>query len=160
MVLQMRGQATLMSGDIPAAVQQFERSLAATGESGEIVSQSNALNHLGWASMLSGKPEMALDYFKQQVSISSAVGHEEGVAFGLEGLFAVAATSGDIDRAGRLLGAADDVRDRKGVLLSMFWYHQPILDEVLAGPFATVLDEGRTAGRKAGLAAIVEEALA
>ncbi|MFD4420858.1 DUF4062 domain-containing protein [Agromyces sp. NPDC058484] len=160
MVLQMRGQATLMSGDIPAAVQQFERSLAATRQSGEIVSQSNALNHLGWASLLSEKPEMSLNYFKQQVAISSAVGHEEGVAFGLEGLFAVAATSGDIDRAGRLLGAADDVRERKGVLLSMFSYHEPILNEVLAGPSATALDEGRAAGRKAGLAAIVEEALA
>lgn len=160
MVLLMRGQATLMSGDIPAAVRQFERALEATRESGEIVSQSNALNHLGWASLLSGKLDTSLGYFKQQVSISSAVGHEEGVAFGLEGIFAVAAISGDIDRAGRLLGAADDVREKKGVLLSMFSYHQPTLDEVLAGPSASAFEEARRQGRKAGLAAIVEEALA
>ncbi len=139
MVFQMLGQATLMRGDIQAAEQEFERSLEATRETGEIVSQSNALHHLGWTSLLSGKLATSL---------------------GLEGMFAVAAKSGDIDRAGRLLGAADDVRERKGVLLSMFSYHQPILDEVLAGPYASVLEDARTAGRRAGLPTIVEESLA
>ena len=89
-----------------------------------MVLQYSALYQLGWVQMRLGNHSTAQDYFVQELLISSAIGHEEGIAYGLDGLFAVAAVAGDVRRAGRLLGAAEDTRERKGLLgPGWFSYH-------------------------------------
>ncbi|WP_411722329.1 hypothetical protein, partial [Mycetocola sp.] len=71
--------------------------------------------------------------------MSAAVGHEEGVAYGLEDLFAVTIAAADEELAGTLLGAAEDIRERKGILgPGFFSYHQQILTQVEASPAADV----------------------
>jgi hypothetical protein len=89
------------------------------------------------------------------------VGHEDGIAYALEGLFALAALAGDVDLAGRLLGAAEDVRERKGLFAgSAFSFHQSILDRVVAGPDADRFAVARREGRDADSPEVVELALA
>ena len=70
-------------------------------------------------------------------------------------------TSADIDRAGRMLGAAEDIRERKGLpTRSPLSFFEPFLDRVLTGPEAPRFEAARRLGREAELADIVEAALA
>ena len=123
--------------------------------------QTIALNYLGWARVMLADLDGARTCFTEQLLISSSVGHEDGIAYALEGLFALAALAGDVELAGRLLGAAEDVRERKGLFAgSAFSFHQSILDRVVAGPEADRFAVARREGRDAELAEVVELALA
>ncbi len=160
MVLVMRGQTFSIRGDVAKAKETFEASLDAAKSSGEAVLQYSALYQLGWVQMRLGNHSTAHDYFVQELLMSSAIGHEEGIAYGLEGLFAVAAVAGDVRRAGRLLGAAEDTRARKGLLgPGWFSYHLQILAQIEASPAADEFTIGREQGRRADIAEVVEEAL-
>lgn len=160
MVLLLRGQAAVASGAITTAVELFDASLIAARKSGDVLSQSAALYHLGWIQVLTGNAETAHDLFVRHLLISSEVGHEEGIALALEGLFAVSAASDDLQHAGRYLGAAEDIRSRKGITgPAIFSYHQALLAQLEASPAADALNAARQAGREATTSAIVEEAL-
>ena len=100
MALHIAGQVFLARGDVPGAIATFEASLQAAKDSGEVLSESAALFQLGWAMLLLGDNVSASDFFVQQMRISSAVGHQQGIANGLDGMFAVAVAVGDIERAG------------------------------------------------------------
>ena len=155
-----RGQTFSIRGDVPKAKETFEAALDAAKSTGEAVLQYSALYQLGWAQMRLGNHSTAHDYFVQELLMSSAIGHEEGIAYGLEGLFAVAAVAGDVRRAGRLLGAAEDTRARKGLLgPGWFSYHLQILAQIEASPAADEFTIGREQGRRADIAEVVQEAL-
>ena len=127
----------------------------------DTLGQAIALSHLGWARIVGGEPDRARECFAEQLLLASTIGHEEGIADALEGMFAVASTSRDIERAGRMLGAAEDIRERKGLpTRSPLSFFEPILERVLAGPEAPRFEEARRLGREAELADIVEAALA
>jgi hypothetical protein len=127
----------------------------------DTLGQAISLSHLGWARMVGGEPDRAHDCFGEQLLLASTIGHEEGIADALEGMFAVASVSGDIERAGRMLGAAEDIRERKGLpTRSPLSFFAPILDRVLSGPDAVRFDEARRAGREADIDDVVEAALA
>ena len=160
MALHIAGQVFLARGDAPGAVEIFEASLQAAKDSGEVLSESAALFQLGWAMLLQGENVSASDFFVQQMRISSAVGHQQGIANGLDGMFAVAVAVGDFERAGRLLGAADEIRERKGLLPpAMLPYHQRVLATVEASPAAEEFQIAREAGRHADIAEVIEEVL-
>ena len=160
MVLLIRGQAYSARGDVPRARETFEASLDAAKSIGEVVLQYSALYQLGWVQMRLGNQGAAREFFIEELLMSSAVGHEEGIAYGLEGLFAVAATVGDVKQAGRLLGAAEDIRARKGLLgPGWFSYHQQILEQLEASPAADEFTIAREEGHRADIAEVVQEAL-
>jgi predicted ATPase len=115
---------------------------------------------LGWIELFTDDLDGALVRFGEQMRICTEIGSEEGIAFSLEGLFAVAAKRGEIVTAGRFLGAAEVVRERKGFYWNQqFSFHSRILDRIRRGPDAHRLEEGRAAGREADLDEIVAEAL-
>lgn len=160
MVLLFAGQAFSVRGEISSAKGAFEAGLAAAKSAGEAVLQYSALYQLGWVEMRLGNHGTAREYFVQELLMSSAVGHEEGIAYGLEGLFVVAAADGDVRRAGRLLGAAEDTRARKGLLgPGWFSYYQPALAQVEASPGAIEFNIAREHGRRADIADVVQEAV-
>ena len=79
--------------------------------------------------------------------------HDEGVAYGLEGLCAVAAAHGDARRAGALSAAAAAIRHRIGVFdVEAFTVHAPSLDAVRkadpAGVAAGELEGAQTDARR------------
>jgi predicted ATPase len=157
----MLGRMWLAQGRGVEAVAQFERSLSVARRIGDSLGQAIALSHLGWAHMVGAEPDRAHQCFGEQLLLASTIGHEEGIADALEGLFAVASTAGDIDRAGRMLGAAEGIRARKGLpTRSPLSFFAPILDRVLAGPDAARFDRARVAGREADVDDVVEAALA
>ena len=160
MVGVMRGRVRLAQGRGDDAVRQFETSLAVARRIRDTLGQAIALSHLGWAHLLGGEPDRARECFGEQLLLASTIGHEEGIADALEGMFAVASTADDLERAGRMLGAAEDIRERKGLpTRSPLSFFEPFLERVLAGPEAARFEEARRLGRDAELADVVEAAL-
>ena len=65
--------------------------------------------------------------------VSIRLHHEEGIAYGLEGLCAVAAARGDGERAGTLSAVAAAIRHRIGIFdAEAFRVHTPQLDAIRA----------------------------
>ena len=98
--------------------------------------------------MLLGRFDVARECFEESLANSERLHHDEGVAYGLEGLTAVAAGSGDVARAGTLLGAAQVLRERTGLYdAPSFSFHQQVVDGILAGPAAETFEAARARGR-------------
>ncbi|WP_431220593.1 tetratricopeptide repeat protein [Leifsonia xyli] len=148
MALVLLGRVALLQQQLRAAFERFDESLALTQRSGDAVGGRIAAYHLGWAHLLLGSPEDARTDFALSVTLSTSLGHIEGIAYGLEGLAAVAALAGDVDRAGRLAGAAHALRERSGTHNGpTFTFHQRYLDRLAAaappGRLAAAVAEGR-----------------
>ena len=155
------GQTELMQGRIPAAIEVFESSLASARRVGDRVNESGALNYLGWTRLLTGDLPAARAIFVETLLVTLSTESEWGIAYALEGMSAVAVGSGDPTFAGRLLGAAETIWERKGMFaMSTQSFTQPILARVLAGPDAGPFEQARQSGRDAELTDIVELALA
>jgi predicted ATPase len=153
------GRVALVRGHVAEAVEQFDTSLGVARGIEDGLGEAVALNHIGWARVLSGDLDPAAECFFENLDISTRIGYEEGVAYALEGLFGVAALSGQIERSGRLLGAAEMLRERKGFDTSaQFSFHQPIVASMLAGPAADAFTAALAAGRNLSLPDAVEEA--
>ena len=129
------GRTALMRGRTTEAIERFDGSLVIARRIDDKLGLSIALNYLGWARVMLADLRGARECFIEQLLISSTVGHEDGIAYALEGMFALAALSADLERAGRLLGAAEEIRESKGLFSgAAFSFHQRVLDRVEDGP--------------------------
>ncbi len=156
----MVGRLWLAQGRVDEAVARFESTLSVARRIRDTLGQAIALSHLGWARMVGGEPDRARECFAEQLLLASTIGHEEGIADALEGMFAVASTSDDIERAGMMIGAAEEVRARKGLpTRSPLSFFGPFLERILSGADAPRFEQARRVGRAADLADMVEAAL-
>ena len=73
---------------------------------GDGLLESIALNNVGWASLALGRARPEL--FMRHLENTLRGGNDYGLGDAFEGLAACAAIGGDIDRAGILLGAAEN----------------------------------------------------
>lgn len=160
MVRIMLARAAMARGAMDQAFELLDESLAIARDIDDRLGEAVALNHLGWARLLIDDPDGARAAFTEQLLTSTTFGHEEGFAYGLEGMSAVAAATGDLERAGMLFGAAETVRSRKGLTTGgSFSLHGRILERALAHGGTEAYEEARRAGRSAELADTVELAL-
>ncbi|HKP14498.1 MAG TPA: hypothetical protein VJT85_00470, partial [Gemmatimonadaceae bacterium] len=136
MALVMLGRLDLLAGSIAPARERFEASYALARSQGERLGIVIAQNHRGWAKVLAGDVDGGVDDFAAGLDISLALGHDEGVAYGLESFVGVRAARGDASAAGRLLGAALRLRRRKGIL-------NPDAFEFYMVPLQALRDAGR-----------------
>jgi hypothetical protein len=161
MVRIMLARAVMAGGRLPEAVELLDDSLAIARGADDPLGEAIALNHLGWARLLDDDPDGARTWFAEQLRISTAIGHEEGFAYGLEAMSAVAAATGDLERAGLLFGAAEAVRLRRGLTTGgTFSVHGRILERALANGGTATFEAARRAGRGADLAEMLDLALA
>jgi hypothetical protein len=116
MALVMLGRIDMLGGDMATALGRFEESLTLARAHGERLGVGIALNHRGWAKVMGGDIEGGRDDFATGLDSSLALGHDEGIAYGLEAFVGLKAIQGDAVAAGRLLGAAQALRRRKGIL--------------------------------------------
>lgn len=160
MTLATQGRVAIVQGRVQEAAGCFEESLAATRQVHDPLGEAIALHHLGWARLLLGRlPEADAD-FRENLRLSSRLGHDDGVAYGLESLVAVAATTGDVERAGTLLGAAEALREQSGLYNApTFSFHLLTLDQVLDDASRARLETARAAGRTLPVADAVALAL-
>ena len=148
MALVTLGRVALLTHDVQAALARFDESLAVARRQHDDLGEAIALHHRGWAEVLLGDFAVARDCFEQSLALSARLHHDEGVAYGLEGLTAVAAGTGDVARAGTLLGAAQVLRERSGTYNApSFTFHQQFVDGILAGPAADAFEAARAGGR-------------
>ncbi|MCP2030565.1 putative ATPase [Okibacterium sp. HSC-33S16] len=115
MALVTLGRLALMQNAVPDAIGRFEQSLALTREGHDDLGTTVALQHLGWAQFVNGKTLDSRRLFEESLATAAHIGHAEGVAYGLEGLTAIAAAERRLKRAGRLLSAADELRKQTGL---------------------------------------------
>ena len=160
MALVTLGRVALLQNKVRGALNRFEESLAIARTEHDDLGETIALHHLGWARLLLGEVEPARAEFERALRIGARLGHDEGVAYGLEGLVAVAATSGQIERAGRLLGAADRLREQSGLYnAAAFAFHGALVEQILASPAAAEFSIARVEGRDLSILDAVTEAL-
>lgn len=115
MALVTMGRVDLMTGDTGSALTRFERSLDLATANRERLGIVIAEHHRGWARLATGDVDGADSDFTEGLEASLALGHDEGIAYGLEGRAGVAALRGDVEDAGLMIGAASAVRRRMGM---------------------------------------------
>ena len=137
--------------DSTQATQLFHRGAEASRASGERFAGTVALHHIGRMNLLAGRLDEAEDAYLESLAGSVALRHEEGIAYCLEGLSAVAARRRDAWRAGVLAGAAASIRRRTAAIdAPAFVYHVRFLDELRATDAAEDLASGEAAGLEFG----------
>ena len=129
----------------------FRRGAEASRASGERFGGTVALHHVGRMNLLAGRLEEAEAAYLESLSGSVALRHEEGIAYCLEGLSAVAARQRDARRAGVLAGAAASIRRRTAAIdAPAFVYHVRFLDELRATSAVDELAAGEAEGLELG----------
>jgi hypothetical protein len=138
------------------ALMRFNRATEIAEASGDLFTLSVAGNHQARLLLVRGDVDAAEDACVRTLLVSIRLHHEEGIAYGLEGLCAVAAERGDGERAGALSAAAAVIRHRIGVFeAEAFQVHTPQLDAAReADP------EAVAAGERHGADLTVSEAIA
>ncbi len=148
MALVTLGRVAIFRQQVPDAMARFDESLTVSRRQDDRLGEEIALHHLGWADLLVGDPAGAGERFTRSLALAVELAHDEGIAYGLEGELAVAASTGRIARAGVLLGASEVVRERTGLYNAQsFSFHRPIVDGVRATAAGDLLERARLAGR-------------
>ncbi|WP_411720891.1 ATP-binding protein [Mycetocola sp.] len=160
MALVALGRVALLQHDVQDALERFQNSLTLARKQREQLGEAIALHHLGWAQLLLGSLPDAQTSFDESLSLSLAASHDEGIAYGLEGMVATSASRGELERAGRLLGAAERLREQSGLYNApSFSFHQQWVGQILASDGASLFEQARAAGRTLSARAAAEEAL-
>ena len=152
MALVSLGRVALLTGDTAGALERFHSSLALTRVQHDEVGEEIALHHIGWVRFLTGSIDEAGTAFRQSLEAAVQLGHVEGIAYGLEGLVAVAAVANDVELAGTLLGAAESLRRQSGTYNSpTFSFHRQAVAPILASAAATQFESAREEGSRLSL---------
>jgi predicted ATPase/class 3 adenylate cyclase len=139
-------ELALREGDLASAESDGLAALADLDEGA--FNHACALEILGETARRSGDATGARDRFTDALRSFAELGDGGGVADSLEGLARLAAAAGDRDRAGRLHGAAERVRETRG--------RRPTRADV---PFPHVPDSARDEGRAMSLGEAVDYGL-
>lgn len=132
--------------DLAKARELYEQSLAIGRELGHKAGMAFSLRGLAAVAGLEDHPAEAESLFCESLRIETALHSRPDIAACLEGL---ARTSGDLERAARLLGAASALRESAHSAVSQFEqaHHARRLAEVRSGlgetRFAAAWDQGR-----------------
>ncbi|MET1052094.1 MAG: DUF4062 domain-containing protein [Mycetocola sp.] len=160
MALVTMGRVALLQSTVDVAFERFRESLALARAQRDELSETIALHHLGWAQLLRGEVDAAQESFETSLGLSARLGHQEGIAYGLEGLVATEASAGRIERAGQLLGAAQRLREQSGLYNApSFSFHDRWVAQILAGEAAGEFERARSAGRDLSAAEATEYAI-
>lgn len=155
----MIGHGHILRGNLSQAIDILDECVAESGQIGDGLLTGSVMNARGWAAVLSGDLARADQCFRQQVLIASTIGHEQGVAYALEGFFATAVSTGDFERGGTLLGAAESIRQRKGNAdAARMSFHASLMQNLENDP-PQLFSQARAAGHDLDTATAVEFAL-
>jgi predicted ATPase len=150
------GRLAWVRGRSDAALAHFDRATAIATAGHDLFTMSVAGNLRSRLNVVRGRIEPAEREFVRTLELAIRLHHEEGVAYGLEGLCAVAAARGDSWRAGALAAAAEAIRHRIGIFdAQTFTVHTAQLAELRRSD-----PESVAAGERAGAELSVAEAVA
>jgi predicted ATPase/class 3 adenylate cyclase len=112
------GCVAYYQGDYIMARAFFEESLAIRREIGDRQGIANALNNLGGVALNQGDYASARAFHEQSLAIYEEIGNRLGIAYCLENCAALASAQEQPERAARLWGVAEALREVIGALLS------------------------------------------
>jgi predicted ATPase len=140
MTLVTLGRMDLALQDPAGAAERFDESFRLASSAGEMLGIVIAQHHRGWPKLIAGDVAGAEDEFAEALDTSLAMDHDEGVAYGLEGLAAIRAAQGDPQQTGLLVGAAQRLRRRTGLLNPAGLLFGPFVDALRQRGDAATLD--------------------
>ncbi|KAF2412254.1 hypothetical protein B1729_16040 [Microbacterium sp. B35-04] len=153
------GRLAWVRGATDDALAHFDRATSVAESRGDLFTTSVAGNLRARLNFQLGRTEEAEREFVHTLLLSIGLHYEEGIAYGLEGVCAVAAAHGEAWRAAALAVAAGEIRRRIGIFdVEAFTVHTPHL-EILRGHDQASVEAGRTAGAELTVAEAVQLAL-
>ncbi len=156
MTLVTLGRIDLAMQDVSAAAARFDESYRLASSAGEMLGIAIAQHHRGWPKLFSGDLDGAEEDFAESLDTSVAMHHDEGIAYGLEGLAGVRAAQGDAAQAGLLVGAAQTLRRRTGLLSpASLNLYGPLVDALRANGASEALDAAIAEGGELPVAEVV-----
>ncbi|MDY0910305.1 ATP-binding protein [Microbacterium sp. CFBP9034] len=140
------GRLAWVRGATDDALAHFDRAAEVASARGDLFTSSVAGNLRSRLNFQLGNIDEAEQEFVRTLLLSVQLHYEEGVAYGLEGVCAVAAAHGDGFRAAALAVAAGVIRRRIGIFdVEAFTVHTPYL-EILRGRDPDAVAAGEAAG--------------
>jgi predicted ATPase len=153
------GRLAWVRGATEDALAHFDRATSVAESGGDLFTTSVAGNLRSRLNFQLGRIEDAEREFLHTLLLSVGLHYEEGVAYGLEGVCAVAAAHGEAWRAAALAVAAGEIRRRIGIFdVEAFTVHTPHLD-ILRGRDPQSVAAGEAAGAELTVAEAVQLAL-
>lgn len=108
------GAVAHAQSDFETARSLIEESLALSQEVGDKQGIADSLNNLGIIAESMNDRETARSFLNQGLTLYQELGDKGGTAYSLEAFAALATTEGKLDRAARLWGAAEQLRETIG----------------------------------------------
>lgn len=153
------GRLAWLRGDTATALAHFDHATEVAVDGEDLFTTSVAGNLRARLNFVRGEVDAAEREFVETLLLSIRLHYDEGVAYGLEGVCAVAAARGEAWRAAALAVAAGVIRHRVGVFdVEAFTVHTPHL-EILRARDAEAVATGERAGAELSVAEAVELAL-
>jgi hypothetical protein len=144
------GRLAWVRGEPETAMSILERANHATVAGGDVFVHSVTAHHVGRAHLFAGDLPASARFFRDAIGLSMSIQHDEGVAYGIEGLCAIAAARGDAVVAATLAGAAEAIRRRVTMFdIPAFVYHTEYLQRAAQDVDPDTVD--RAMHRGAGL---------
>ena len=153
------GIATLAAGDYERSMSVYADAARLFVELGDKSGLATALFMRGVAlAYMGGDPESAASSFEESLRLCREIGDEAGCAPALDGLAFLAAGAGDLQRAARMLGAAETVRGKAGYRVGII--ELPLHERIIAllhagmneGDLAAAIAKGRGMGLEQAIA--------
>ncbi|WP_169580714.1 MULTISPECIES: DUF4062 domain-containing protein [Microbacterium] len=153
------GRLAWVRGQTDDALAHFDRATEVAAARGDLFTTSVAGNLRARLTFQLGRIEQAEGEFVRTLLLSVRLHYEEGVAYSLEGVCAVAAAHGEAWRAAALAVAAGVIRRRIGIFdVEAFTVHTPYL-EILRGRDPDSVAAGEAAGAEMSVSEAVLLAL-
>jgi predicted ATPase/DNA-binding SARP family transcriptional activator/DNA-binding CsgD family transcriptional regulator len=146
--LERMGWLVLAQGNQEWAMQLFEEGLAQFQEAG-VALHTDYLADFGIVALLRGEQELAKKMLEDVLASNRKLGYERGIAYGLERMAMVAGVQVQVERAARLWGAANSLREALNhpLMPTEHMVFEPLLAAARAhgdnAAWASALAEGR-----------------
>jgi len=105
------GYMHLLEGDYERGAALNEEAAALCREHGYRSKRHYALDNLGWAALLQGDYERARTSYQESLVVCKELGDKSIASESLEGMACISGAQGEALRAGRLLGAAEGLKE-------------------------------------------------
>jgi predicted ATPase/DNA-binding SARP family transcriptional activator len=149
-------------GEYEQAYTLLQEALASAQETGNRMSQLWLRVRLGYVALRAGNLVEAHDLFTETAQEFHNDGYTIGAVFALEGMAALLITTGKPEKAARLIGCADAIREKIPDMrpvteeADMYWNMAAILSRIGPSGFEVTYDEGRSMTLEAAVALALE----
>ncbi len=155
------GTVQMLRGDLGSAVEQAALGLALARDRGDRLTAYVALFNLAQASIAAGDAAAAHPRLEEGIRLTQETGDTANLAYFLDMLAVVDASTGDAGRVGVLVGAAESLREAVGG--QVYGYYQPdveLLRQAVAAGRAQLGDDAYDDALDAGRSLSAEDAAA